>query len=117
MRRLAAVRSAGERQLLVAEAVTLGRALLYERQSLPGLDRGTGKHRHRHVADGKDGLALGVDDSNRAAMAALDQSATQDFDENRVGHTKFASVGLHLTLFALVDVGHASAHHRRSGAQ
>ena len=51
MRGLAAMRSASQRQFFVAEAVTVGRAALDQRQSLQRLDRRARKHRRGNVAD------------------------------------------------------------------
>ena len=73
VRRLAAMRGAGERQLLVAKAVAVGRALLDQRQRLQCLDRRARKYRRSHVADGKHVAALRIGHRDGAAVSALHQ--------------------------------------------
>jgi len=80
------MRGAGQRQLLIAEAATIGRAVLDQRQRLHRLDRRTRKHRHRHVANGQYGGPIGVGHRNRTAMPAFHQRTARHFDENRIGH-------------------------------
>ena len=88
MCRLAAMRGAGERQLLLAEAVTICRTRFQERQRLERLDGGARKYRRRNVADGEHRLAVRVGDSDRAAMPALDQRPAHDFDKDRITHDR-----------------------------
>ncbi len=40
------------------------------------------------IADGGAAIALGVDNDNGAAMAALDGGIAGDFDENGIGHRR-----------------------------
>ena len=86
MRRLAAVRSAAQRQLLVAEREFVGGARFHERQRLKRLHRGAGKNRSSYVAGGKNLCATGVDDRDRAAVTAFNQAAADDFDDDRIDH-------------------------------
>ena len=72
MPRLAGMRGAGQRQLLVAEAVSIRGAGLDQRQSLQRLDRGARENRRRHVAYGQHGSAIGIGHRDGAAMLALD---------------------------------------------
>ena len=91
MRRLAAVRRAGERELLVAEAVAVGAARLDQHQRLQRLDGRARKDRRRDVAERQHGRAVGVDHRHGAAVAALDQVAARHFDQDRIGHRAVAS--------------------------
>src|SRR5262249_21334171 len=88
VRGFAAMRGASERQFLVAQAKTVGRALLDQRQSLQRLHSGTRKYRRRHVANSENGMAFGVGNSNGAAVPAFDQRSAYHFDKNRVGHAE-----------------------------
>lgn len=93
MWRLTGMRGAGQRQLPITEAVGIGSAALDQRQRLDRLDRRTREHRLCRVADLPDGLAVGVEDGNSAAMGALDESAAQDFDQNRICHVTSRKCG------------------------
>jgi hypothetical protein len=84
--RLAAVRSAGERELLIAKTVAVGCAVLHQRQRLQHLDRRTRKYRLCHVPDRKYPVSIGIGDGNRAAVAALNQRTPHHFDENWITH-------------------------------
>jgi hypothetical protein len=86
MRRLAAMRGAAERKLLIAEAITIGRALLYQWHSLERLDGRTRKDRLRHLADRKHHFPVDVGNRDGAAVAALHQRSPHHFDENRITH-------------------------------
>src|SRR5580658_10073101 len=86
MCRLAAVGRAAQRQLLVAQGEFIGGARLHQRQRLEGFYRGARKNRRRHIAGGKDFLSGSVDDGDRAAMAAFNEAAADDFDDDRIDH-------------------------------
>ena len=83
---LAAVRGAGQRQFLQAEAVAVGGAAFDQRQRLQRLDRRARKDRPLDVAQRQHARAVGVDHRDRAGMPALDQRAAQDLDQNRITH-------------------------------
>jgi hypothetical protein len=91
MPRLAGMRGAGQRQLFVAEAESVGGAGLDQRQGLQRLDRGARENRRCHIADGQHASAVGIGHGDGAAMPALDQRPAQDFDQNRVIHVRCAS--------------------------
>ena len=109
MRRLAAVRRAGERELLVAEAVAVGAARLDQHQRLQRLDGRAGKHRRRDVAERQHGRAVGVDHRHGAAVAALDQVAARHFDQDRIGHRRLRRNPVVAT-FAKHDHSHFARH-------
>ena len=85
---LAVVGGAGKRQLLVAEAIGIRGAAFDQRQRLHGLAGGTRKDARVDIANGKDHLSITIDCNDRAAMPALDESATGNFDGNGIGHGK-----------------------------
>jgi hypothetical protein len=91
MRRLAAMRSAGERKLLIAEAITIRRALLQQWQSLKDFDRRTREDRLRHVAKGQRQFSIGAGNGDSAAVAALHQRSPRHFDENRISHVALSA--------------------------
>jgi len=101
MRRFAAMRGASQCKLFITERVTIGSAGFYQRQRLQRLDRRTREYRLCHVADGKHRRPIGVDDSHRAAMAALNQAAAAQLDEDRIAH---CSVGK--SRCALLKISH-----------
>ncbi len=86
VRRLTRVRSRCERQLVLAEAEAIRGTGFDERQRLQRLDRGTGKHRARDVAQAEHCVAVGIDHGGCAAMLALEERAADDFDEYRICH-------------------------------
>ena len=89
MHRLAGMRGAGERDLRAAQAITIRRAALDERQRLQRLDGGARKHWRFDIAKRQHGSAVRIADGDRAAMDALDPRAARDFGEYgiaRVSH-------------------------------
>jgi hypothetical protein len=94
MRRLAAVRGAGERKLFIAKTVTIGRPLFHEGQRLKDLDRRTRENRRRNVADGQHHFSRRVGKSDGGAVAALDQRSARHFDNNRISHIVIVNLGL-----------------------
>ena len=86
MRGLAAVGRAGERNLLIAEAVALRRAAFEERQRLQGLHRRARIDRPRHVTKRQHGRAIGIRDGDGPAMAAFDEPTAHHLDKNRITH-------------------------------
>src|SRR5215469_10436054 len=88
MRGFPAMRGASERQFLVAQAKTIGRALLDQWQRLQRLHRGTRKYRRRHVAKSKNTTALRVGHGNGAAVPAFDQRSANHVDQNGIGHAE-----------------------------
>ena len=77
---------AGEREFAVGKHVSIRRAALDQRQGLHRLDGGAREDRALDITDGQDGFAVAIDHRNCAAMAAFDDRAAQDFDENGVFH-------------------------------
>jgi hypothetical protein len=86
MGRLATVRGAGQRKLLVAKSVTIGGAGFDERQGLQRLDGRTRQDRRRDIADGKHRRSVGIGNRDGAAMAALHHRPAKNFDKNRIAH-------------------------------
>jgi hypothetical protein len=86
MLRLAAMRGAGERQFLIAEAVARGRARFHKLQRLDRLDRRTREHRVLDIAEREREASASITHGNRAAMPAFDQGAAQHLDENGIAH-------------------------------
>jgi hypothetical protein len=84
--RLARMGGAGERDLLVGQAVSLRDAALDQGQGLDGLHGGARKDVALHVPEGQDRAAVGIDDGHAAAMAGFDQIAARDVDEERIIH-------------------------------
>ena len=80
MRGFAAMRGASQGQFLIVQAETLCCALLYQRQRLQRLDRGTRKYRRADVADSQSGFAIGIANGNGAAVAAFEQRPACHFD-------------------------------------
>jgi hypothetical protein len=87
---LAVMRGAGEGKLGGAEPIMLGGATLDEGQGLKRLDRRAREDRPLDVAPAGDDGAGGVDDRGGAAMAALDEIAAQDLDEDGIGWVDLA---------------------------
>ena len=85
MCQLAAMRGAGDRELVVAEPERVGGAALDQRHGLHRLDGRAGKHRPFDVAEGKQEPTVGIGDSDRARMPALDQRPSEDLDERGIG--------------------------------
>ena len=86
VRRFAGVGSRCERQLVLAESEPVRGAGFDERQRLQGLDRRTGKHRARHLAQQQHRFPVGVDHGHAAAMLTLDPGTADDFDQHGIGH-------------------------------
>ena len=83
MARLAAVRSAGERDMFVAEPETLDGAAFHEGH---GLDRLVGRARQDRgidVAPGLDDGAVGLHHRGNALVPALDDGPSRDLDHHR----------------------------------
>ena len=91
MRRLAAMRSAGERKLFVTKRVAVGRPRLDERKRLQRLHRRTREDRLRHLADAKHRRPIGIGNDERTVMAALHQASARHFDKNRIAHFRTAA--------------------------
>ena len=81
---LAVVRSAGDGQLLVAQAELVGGAAGHERQGLQHFHRRAREHRALDVAERCDRRAVGIDDGDRAAMRRFADAAAHRFDQDRV---------------------------------
>ena len=86
MGRFTGMRGAGQGQFSVAEAVGISSTCFDQRQRLDCLDCGAREHRARRIADLQDGLAVGVEDRDGAAMGALDDRTAQNLDQNRICH-------------------------------
>ena len=97
MRRLAAMRSAGERQRLVVETITVSRALLDQCYCLERLDRRARKDGRGDIANGKHAVAFGIADRHGAAMAALHQRPAHHFDQDRIAHVLSSRFSLERT--------------------
>ena len=89
---LAAVGGAGERQFLLGQAIAVGGARFHQRERLQGLHRRTGKNRPLDLAQRQHATAVGIHHRHGAAVAALDQAATQDFS-SRVDEKTLARWG------------------------
>ena len=85
VRRLAVVRCAGDRELLVVEAQAVGGAALDQRDRLQQLDGRARKDRAIDVAERDQPLAVGVEHGDGAAMRRLARVAAHRLDEDRVG--------------------------------
>ena len=70
---LAAMRRAGKRQFLLAQAVAVRGAGFDQRQRLQRLDGRARKDRPLDVAERQHGSPVGIDDRDGAAVAAFDQ--------------------------------------------
>ena len=88
MRRLAAMRCAGERQLFVAEAITVGRPALDKRNRLQRLDRRARKDPRCDIANGQHAAAFGITHRHGAAVTALHQRPARHFDQDRIAHVR-----------------------------
>ena len=77
---------AGEREFLIGESKTIGSARFHERERLQRLHRRARKDRPFHIAEAEHETPAGIDQRDRAAVAALDQGAAQDFDQNGIAH-------------------------------
>ena len=86
MTRLAAVRRAGERQLVIGKPIAIGGAGLDQPQRLQRLDGRARKHWAIDIAAREYSSAIGIHDRNRTAMAAFDDGAAQYLYQNRIGH-------------------------------
>ena len=83
--RLAAVGSAGQRNLGVAELEAIRGARLDEGQSLQRLDSRARIHGALDVSPRVHAAAAGVDDGDGAAVETFHHVASRDLDENRIG--------------------------------
>ena len=82
--RLAVVRRARERDVPVVQAEALDGTGFDERDRLQELDGAPREDRALHVAQAQHRAPRGVDDGDRAAVAALDRVAAPAVDEDRV---------------------------------
>ncbi len=89
MQGTAAMRGAGDRKLVIAEPERIGCPALDQQNGLHRLDRRAGKHRSIDIAKSKQEPAIGIGDGNRARMPALDEAASDDFDERWIGSVGF----------------------------
>ena len=84
---LAAMGCAGQREFVFGEAEAIRRARLDQRQCLQRLHRRARIDGSRDVAEREHALPIGIDNRDGALMAALDESAAHDFNENRITHS------------------------------
>ena len=85
MARLAAVRGAGQGNFRIAKAEGFRGAALYQRNRLQRFDGGTRIDGGGMIAPAFRDLARYIDDRHAAAVAAFDDRAAGDLDENRIG--------------------------------
>jgi hypothetical protein len=86
VRRLAAVRRTGERQMRVGEREALGCARFDQHQRLQRLHGRARIDQSVDVAQGQHRCAVGIDHRYGAAVAAFDVGTADGFDEDRIGH-------------------------------
>ena len=77
---------AGERDLLVGQAVLVRDAALDQGQGLQRLDGGARENAPVHVADRQNRSPLRIDHRDAAPMARLDQVPAGDLDKKRIVH-------------------------------
>ncbi len=97
MPRLARMRGAAKRQLLVAEVERIGRAGLDQRQRLHQLHRRARIDRPRHITEHEQKFTTRAGDGDRSSMRALDEPPARDLDEDGVEHR-------HCTTFAIAPI-------------
>ena len=86
MARFAVVGGASQREFRIAEAVAIGSAALDQRQRLKSLHGGSREDRSLDIADARAPAAGGIDNDDCAPVAAFDDRAAGDFDEDGIRH-------------------------------
>ena len=86
---IAAMRGAGDRQLLIAEPKRVGRPALDQRHGLQRLHRRAREHRSLDIAEREHEAPLSVGNGDRAGMAALDDGPSDHLDEHGIGRIGF----------------------------
>ena len=78
-----------EDKLIVAEPERIGGPALDQRNGLQRLDRRAGEHWSLDLAERQHEAPLGVGNSDRAGMAALDEGPSHHLDEHGIGRIGF----------------------------
>ena len=90
MHTVAAMRGAGDRELVIAEPKRVGGAALDQRNGLQRLDRGAREHRSLDIAERKQEPPISIGNGDSAGMAALDERPSDHLDEDGIGSIGFA---------------------------